>query len=101
MNVVRYFCLSLSLITKNDWFIPSPLRSSASIRTLFGSLRYLSANLKISAGIVADHNEVILLSGTRSNTNSISSMNPISNITSASSSAKNLILFSLTVPLLI
>ena len=91
MKSVRYLCLSLSLITKNDWSIPSPLKSSESIRIFFGLFRYLSESRRISGGIVAENIDVILFAGTFSNTYSISSIKPMSNMTSASSNTTCLI----------
>ena len=38
-NCITYLNFSLSLITRNDWSMPSPLRSSASKRNCFGLLR--------------------------------------------------------------
>ncbi len=72
----------------NAWSIPSPLRSSASMKTCCGFFMYFSASLRISAGIVAENKDAILSSGTRSRINFISSINPMSSIVSASSSTR-------------
>ena len=39
MNCMTCLNFSLSLITKNDWSMPSPLKSSASSRNCFGLFR--------------------------------------------------------------
>ena len=85
MNWNRYFGFSLSRKTKNDWSIPSPLKSSASSRNCFASRRYSSARRSMSTGMVAENRDIVFSSGVCSSIVFMSSMNPMSSMVSASS----------------
>ena len=63
--------------------------SFLAIETCLGSLRIFSASFLIGAGIVAENNNVCLSLGTNLKIFLISSRNPISNISSASSKITN------------
>ena len=98
MNWKRYFGFSLSRSTKNDWSMPSPLRSSASRRNCFASRRYSSASLSMSTGMVAEKSDMVFSSGVCSSIVFMSSMKPMSSMVSASSSTTWDILSSLMEP---
>ena len=98
MKFSRCFSFWRSGSTRNDWSIPSPLRSSASSRKCLGFLRYSSDSRSISTGMVAEKSDMVLSSGVRSSMNWMSSMNPMSNMVSASSSTTCRTSFSSTDP---
>ena len=94
----RCFSFSRSRRIRNDWSMPSPLRSSASSRKCLGFLRYSSESRSISTGMVAEKRDMTFSSGARSSMNCMSSMNPMSSMVSASSSTRCLTLLSSMVP---
>ena len=71
------------------------------ILTSAGSRMYFSHILRIGAGMVAEKRAVCLSSGICSKIHSMSSMNPMLNISSASSSTMVFTLSNFRVPLLI
>ena len=90
INLHKVSNLSLLLTSKKFCVIVDPVSSFLAITICTeSSFKYFLVNFLIWAGIVAENKRVCLSSGILFIISSISSMNPMFNISSASSNTKN------------